>query len=157
MCQYQQFHPCSDVHILSAVCHGTSNAEILVVEEIHDNSSTGSVLVDSWPYLSCHVCELWFPRRLWLCSSSLWFLPHPPVLPLLLHDLHEESQGKEGRDQWQPLQWKDPQNGDWKWQHQAKEIKLKSWSSILSLENIFLQIFLFHLWKKDIFQLLTCN
>lgn len=117
----------------------------------------GSVLVDSWPYLSCHVCELWFPRRLWLCSSSLWFLPHPPVLPLLLHDLHEENQGKEGRDQWQSVQWEDPQNGDWKWQHQAKEIKLKSWSSILSLENIFLQIFLFHLWKKDIFQLLTCN
>lgn len=95
----------------------------------------GSVLVDSWPYLSCHVCELWFPRRLWLCSSSLWFLPHPPVLPLLLHDVHKESQGKEGRGQWQPLQWEDPQNGDRKWQHQAKEIKLKSWSSINSVSK----------------------
>lgn len=110
----------------------------------------GSVLVDSWPYLSCHVCELWFPRRLWLCSSSLWFLPHPPVLPLLLHDLHEESQGKEGRDQWQPLQWKDPQNGDWKWQHQAKEIKSKSWSSILSLENIFYKYF-YSTYERKIF------
>lgn len=110
----------------------------------------GSVLVDSWPYLSCHVCELWFPRRLWLRSSSLWFLPHPPVFPLLLHDLHEESQGKEGRDQWQPLQWKDPQNGDWKWQHQAKEIKLKSWSSILSLENIFYKYF-YSTYERKIF------
>lgn len=110
----------------------------------------GSVLVDSWPYLSCHVCELWFPRRLWLCSSSLWFLPHPPVLPLLLHDLHEESQGKEGRDQWQPVQWEDPQNGDWKWQHQAKEIKSKSWSSILSLENIFYKYF-YSTYERKIF------
>lgn len=110
----------------------------------------GSVLVDSWPYLSCHVCELWFPRRLWLCSSSLWFLPHPPVLPLLLHDLHEESQGKEGRDQWQSVQWEDPQNGDWKWQHQAKEIKSKSWSSILSLENIFYKYF-YSTYERKIF------
>lgn len=110
----------------------------------------GSVLVDSWPYLSCHVCELWFPRRLWLCSSSLWFLPHPPVLPLLLHDLHKESQGKEGRDQWQSVQWEDPQNGDWKWQHQAKEIKSKSWSSILSLENIFYKYF-YSTYERKIF------
>lgn len=110
----------------------------------------GSVLVDSWPYLSCHVCELWFPRRLWLCSSSLWFLPHPPVLPLLLHDLHKESQGKEGRGQWQSVQWEDPQNGDWKWQHQAKEIKSKSWSSILSLENIFYKYF-YSTYERKIF------
>lgn len=117
----------------------------------------GSVLVDPWPYLSCHVRQLWFPSRLWLCSSSLWFLPHPPVLPLLLHDLHKESQGKEGRGQWEPVQWEDPQNGDRKWQHQAKEIRFKSWSSILSLEkiNFFLQIFLFHSWKNDIFRLLN--
>lgn len=54
MCQYQQFHPCSDVHILSAVCHGTSNAEILVVEEIHDNSSTGKIFCILEILLTCN-------------------------------------------------------------------------------------------------------
>lgn len=107
-------------------------------------------MVDPWPYLSCHVRQLWLPSWLRLRSSSLWLLPHPPVLPLLLHDLHKESQGKEGRSQWEPVQWEDPQIRDQKWQHQAKEIRLKSWSSILSLGNIFKKYF-YSTYKRKIF------